>query len=296
VVHRRVGVPEQRLAARTPVDRHGDPDRGADDVLDVARAQRLLEDVEQAVGELLGALAAVDVSRDHDELVAAEARQHVTGTQRAGQATCDGPQDVVARTMAERVVHDLELVEVDEQHRDVAPASSTGRAEDQVEAPTEEGAVRQPGQRVVVGVMAARPLGLAQVRDVRERDEDLGQHPAVVAHGDRVDAEPHPAAVRAMEPDEDAELWLARLEHALDGPIAGSSGCSAASTMPHGGANAETLLRSSRGRPRMRSALALQARIRPSAPCTTTPSWRASSSVSVSASAARRASSRRVDR
>ena len=50
---------------------------------------------------------------DDRELVAADARDGVARAQRAGQAAGDGDQQQVALEVAERLVHQLEAVEVD---------------------------------------------------------------------------------------------------------------------------------------------------------------------------------------
>ena len=59
-----------------------------------------------------------EVVAQHDELVAAEAGDHVAGPQRAAEPLRDGGDELVAERVPEAVVHDLEVVEVDEQHRD----------------------------------------------------------------------------------------------------------------------------------------------------------------------------------
>jgi hypothetical protein len=80
--------------------------------------------------------------------------------------------------VAERVVHELEIVEIQVEQRD-GVALACGAREREVQLLTEETAVRQSGDRVVVG----------EVRDL------LGRHPALghVAAGG--DAGRHRAAV-----------------------------------------------------------------------------------------------------
>ena len=70
---------------------------------------------------------AADLAADGDrdrELVAAEARDQVAGAQHAPHALGDDLEQVVAGAVAERVVDHLEVVEVDEQHRDLVAAGS----------------------------------------------------------------------------------------------------------------------------------------------------------------------------
>jgi hypothetical protein len=65
----------------------------------------------------------VEVLDDDHELVAAEPREEVGVAQRAAERRADGLQELVADPVAERVVHVLEAVEVDEQHADAAAAA-----------------------------------------------------------------------------------------------------------------------------------------------------------------------------
>ena len=74
-------------------------------------------------------LRRVDVLAEDRELVAAEARDRVAGAQLAVQARADRAQQLVAGVVAERVVDDLQVVEVQEQQRDpAAVARARGRA------------------------------------------------------------------------------------------------------------------------------------------------------------------------
>ena len=94
-------------------------------------------------------------------------------------------QQRVADAVAEAVVDGLEVVEVDEQHGDVA---DRGVGEHRVDAVDQLGAVRQPGQ-VVVRRRPLQPLGraplLGDVLDVGDRQRHalvLGDRDAVRAH------------------------------------------------------------------------------------------------------------------
>jgi hypothetical protein len=77
------------------------------------RGQQLARDG----AELLGR---ADLLQQHDELVAAQARHHVARAQRLLEAQRRLVQQLVAGFVAERVVDELEAVEVDEHHRDLA--------------------------------------------------------------------------------------------------------------------------------------------------------------------------------
>ena len=74
-------------------------------------------------------LLVVDVGQQDGELVAAEARDDVLGAQHVPQAAGDGLQQLVADAVAEGVVDDLEVVEVEEETgQPVAAGAESGRA------------------------------------------------------------------------------------------------------------------------------------------------------------------------
>ena len=113
-----------------------------------------------------------------------------------GRSACleparDGLQQLVAGVVAERVVDDLEAVEVEEQHRGAAlGVVALGAADRLVEAVHEQHAVREPGQRVVERVVLQAVLGLAAVGDVGDAADDAR---GLLAVADRDPAREMPA-------------------------------------------------------------------------------------------------------
>ncbi len=73
-----------------------------------------------------GVVLVDEVLAEHDELVAAEPSDGVGRAQRRLQTLGDGDEQTVAEPVAERVVHHLEVVEIEEQHGDASV--STARA------------------------------------------------------------------------------------------------------------------------------------------------------------------------
>ena len=71
---------------------------------------------EDSLGDLHSLAVVGEVLADDEELVAAEAAHGVRGPDALRQALCDGGEDEVAGLVAELVVHQLEVVDVDEQH------------------------------------------------------------------------------------------------------------------------------------------------------------------------------------
>ena len=112
-----------------------------------------------------------DVLDQHAELVAAEPRGGVTRAQARGQPVRDLLQQPVALRVSAGVVDRLEVVEVDEQHADlrVGPRAAGERV---LGAVVEQGAVGEPGQRVVERPMAQLLLEGLAVLDVAHREHD----------------------------------------------------------------------------------------------------------------------------
>src|SRR5690349_6286186 len=92
------------------------------------------------------------------ELVATEARQSVHGAEAGAEPARRLDEQLVAGEVAERVVHDLEMIEVDEEHRERI-ARITARALGGVAQPFDETrTVRQSGEPVVEGIVPKLPL------------------------------------------------------------------------------------------------------------------------------------------
>ena len=104
----------------------------------------------RALGAVLGGLG-VGAGQDQHELLAAQAAHDVTGADDRAQALGGGDQHPVALGVAERVVDDLEVVEIDQHHRD-RPAVRQRRPQ-----PLVAGAVvQEPGERVPLHLLAQR--------------------------------------------------------------------------------------------------------------------------------------------
>ena len=71
----------------------------------------------RALGQLDRLLLAAQVLAEHDELVAAEPRDGVLAADGLAEPAAHRDQELVAGLVTEAVVHELEAVEVDEQHR-----------------------------------------------------------------------------------------------------------------------------------------------------------------------------------
>ena len=143
LVHRGVGVAQQRV--RVGLAGRGEPaaDADADVAALAADVERLAERGAQPSGGHRRLRLVLDAGAEDGELVAAEAGDHVVVADRAAQPVRDLDQQPVAGLVAEAVVDDLEVVEVEEQHRDALPVAGGDAQRRQ-----ERGAIRQPGESV----------------------------------------------------------------------------------------------------------------------------------------------------
>ena len=121
-------------------------------------------------------LVAREVAEQEHELVAAVAREQPALALGAAQPPGHAAQQPVAGAVAERVVDELEVVEVHEQQRDRALAPPRAR-DRRPHARLELRAVRQPGQRVEEREPPQLLLGPHAVGDVLARQH--GHHAAL---------------------------------------------------------------------------------------------------------------------
>ena len=164
-VHGDVGVRQDRIGRVGAVGAKRDPDACAHLRIVVAEAERGTERVEDALRERGRVVNALDVFAEHDELVAAEPRDRVTVAYRRLDSRGGLDQQLVADRVAERVVHGLEAVQVDEQHaeRALVPADPRERL---VESVGEHHAVRQARERVVQNLVRELSLEVLLVGEI----------------------------------------------------------------------------------------------------------------------------------
>ena len=139
-----------------------------------------------------------------------------------GETNRDGLKELVAGRVTQAVVHILEAVEVDEQCGEARPFPAR-RGEHLLGAVEHERPVRQPGQRVVEGLMAQLLLRVDQValnerlprknearEDHRDHVEGQAGEDGVVPVGEQEQAEAEPDGDR-REPADAAATRLVRL-------------------------------------------------------------------------------------
>ena len=148
MVHRGVGLLDQLLGVGA-ISREGRDAEARGDhhrvVLELHRVSECVEDATRGVGSLLGIR---EVGEEHRELVSAKARRRVDTAKRVREMTRDGPEQSVAHRVPKRVVHRLEVVEVQEDHTDLLSTPARG-LDGLSQAVVEEVSVGESGEHVV---------------------------------------------------------------------------------------------------------------------------------------------------
>ncbi len=117
--HRDVGVAQQPRGRVVSSSGDDDADARAEEHLVLAERERLVEHGAQPVRERQHVVDLVaDVVADDRELVAAEAGEPVAGAQHPAETPGRGGEQLVAGFVAETVVHDLEVVDVEQHESD----------------------------------------------------------------------------------------------------------------------------------------------------------------------------------
>ena len=169
-VHGGVGLAQELALLVAILGAQGDADAGGDVKHVVVDDQRSGQLVEHLRRHERGVLGLGDLRQDHDELVATETSQCVLAPQTARQPAGHVDEHLVSHIVAEAVVDDLEIVEVEEQHGQRGGAAP-GPNQRLLHAVGEEKSVGEPGQRVVVREVLETLLGLLPLGDVPEHEQ-----------------------------------------------------------------------------------------------------------------------------
>ena len=165
-IHREIGVLQETEQVRAVARRDRDADAGvAGKLMAMAierGAQRLIDPRDQRVN----VLGAGDAVLKDGEFVPAEAGDEIFRPDRLAQPLRHALQEFVADQMSQRIVDALELVDVDIEDREFAPL---GFQQQPFRMALEQRAVRQIGQRVVMGEMLDPGLDAPPFGDVFQR-------------------------------------------------------------------------------------------------------------------------------
>ena len=129
---------------------------------------------------------------DDCEFVGVEPGQRIVVAQQRSQSLADAAQELVADAMAERIVDRLEMVEAEHQHRHLFGIAACAQ-QDVVHLLTQQIAVRQPGQAVMLGHESQPRLGALAFGGVHQRQQD--RRPIAVDELARIDRQVDQGAV-----------------------------------------------------------------------------------------------------
>ena len=268
-VHRRVGIAQQLFGARAVRGIERDADARVQELFLAADHERRGHRFDDVLRDRLRVARRLDLRQHDREFVAAEAR-HRVGLADALLQTLGGlAQHVVAGLVAERVVDALEVIEIDDEQRELARLA-VGLREAARELVHEVLAVRQRGQRVVVGAhVELLVLGGGRERHADAVAEVSRASPLLVAQQGRGCGNRGPRCPRRRS----ATRWAARA--AMPRP-ASRPARDRASPPARGRARARPDRRAARRCPRARrrSARARDRRLRAGRACRSAP-WRA---------------------
>ena len=196
-IHGHVGIAHQVHDLGAVAREHGDADAGGHEALLVADEHRHAHRVDDARGHPFGFSFVGHLRQQRDELVAAQSPDgfkrwvgpraggfergldHLVGVAHAqAQAARHFEQQLVASHVAERVVDDLEAVQVDEQ-KCHAVAQAPRMLQCALAAPDQLAPVGQAGQRVKVGQVSDLVFGIAAVGHVLH-DAAVAMQPSVL--------------------------------------------------------------------------------------------------------------------
>ena len=192
------------MARRLPVE-HGDADRAGEHDLLPGDLDRRAQRAAHALGEACEILRALLGDEQDGELVAADAGEGVVLPEVALQAARHGQQQAVADHEAERHIHALELVDVDEDDARTNAVLALRAAGGDAEPVEQQLAIGQPREAVVHGVVQqalVRALGVGHVA----HQADAAHGPGVgIGHARRLELEPAVAVVRVAHAEVGAD-------------------------------------------------------------------------------------------
>jgi hypothetical protein len=172
-IERKIGIAHQLGGIIAIAWRNRDPHAGAQvDRLPVELERVRRHGFDHACGERRGRIGSTAGRVQDGELVAAQPGDDIVPTQGGAQAVCHHAKDDVAGSMAQRVVHRLEAIQIQHQHR-VRGARVAVRGRVQGEEIEEAGAVGQPRQGIGKRQQAHLRFGLEALALVPHCDHGL---------------------------------------------------------------------------------------------------------------------------
>ena len=162
----RVGVAQDVLVSVVAGGRVGDANRGGGEELVAVEVEGAGERLLDAGGHVGGVGRPLDAVEQDGELVAAEAGHRVHPADAVFEPAREVDEEAVAEVVAERVVDDLEAVEIDEEDGEAVGGGALGPLDGEAQAVGEARAVGQARERVVEGELVNLLLGALAIRAV----------------------------------------------------------------------------------------------------------------------------------
>ena len=203
VIHGHVGATDQGFDGGAVFRVHGDADGGGDDHLlavDGAAAGNRLDQVHRHPGSGIGVTHFLEQDQ---EFVAALAADRVAAAHAGADALGRLLEQPVPGAMAQGIVHRLEAVQVDMQHRQ-SLAVATGPADGLAEPVGEQGPVGQTGEEVMLGEEADAGFRSLVFGDVGKEGHVAGHGASLVLDGD--DGQPAGKQIAVLAPVGDLAL------------------------------------------------------------------------------------------
>ena len=168
---RHVGILEQLLGVVTVAGRNRDADAGtADDAVSVEQI-RLADRRNQTARQHGDFFRPRDAGLYHGKFIGAETCDGVLFAQGRPQALGHTLEQLVADGMTQRIVDGLEVVEIEKQDRNLV-AAAPGMRQQFIEPLTQQDAVRQAGQAVMLRHEGEASLGTLALGDVHQGQQD----------------------------------------------------------------------------------------------------------------------------
>ncbi|MNF71292.1 hypothetical protein D3C84_532390 [compost metagenome] len=212
----RVGVAQQLFSAQGITGKQADADAGVDKQPMTVNVKRLLETVDDPLGQCCGMHQLWTTFSQYGELIAAQPRQRDARAEHGLQAFGHGLEQLVTDRVPEAVIDHLEMIQIDHQQR-TAALLDLRRRQCLLGTVGEQQAVGQIGQWIVMRQVLEFVLGILDRADVGKHRDVVAELAVVVMNqADRLPLRVDPA-VFATVPDLAAPLaaTVERGEHRL---------------------------------------------------------------------------------
>ena len=150
LVHRGVGVLDERLGIEAVVRIQAHADAGRDVQLVMVDGMRLGDRTQHSSRGDGRILQLFHLRKQHDEFIAALPAHRVRGAHAIEQAFCDGLKELVASRVSEGIVDVFEAVQIQKEHGDLF-AVTLRQGDRLTNAVVQEHSIGQSGQKVVLG-------------------------------------------------------------------------------------------------------------------------------------------------